>query len=902
MKESLDSNLNKINKENDSSEAKFDIAKENFEEKEKLQIILQDLEKNLDGDLKKEKEKKKEQKEGEEEGKNEESDKKSDIKLHFLEQSKNDNKCYIRGLYSLFVLVLPFFVTINLIGIFQIISVMNALSEVIWRAIWCYLDLEDKDDEEYYEFTHFFSFYYKFSIDEGIEFDLIETMSFLGIIFVKFYGYSIPSVIFGVINIIALALIMNFFSEYTEGFEKYSILQIVYLILCYILLFVGVGSSALLFQQLLIDNYEKYTIFLKEVEVKKKEDRKSQRETDARERGIDLDAIPQAIDGEKNPEEEEEIKEPYFLLICLTSVFGFLGKYLLNILISYKKNSFDEKYDFNVTDTSIPNYNETLREMNIEIFNHDKFLFYFIGAIYVGSIAISILLYKAFKWAVYEGDEEKKQDEDSKKKGIRECNLFGYIIYIKEYDYEYLSLEVDNKKEKIENKIQFINNDNINDDQKVVLIHRDKNTTEIKDDNADNEDLIKDEQEEHLIKNKQSVTEITGGKGKQISIQFQHSSERPKNVAEKTCNCCRNCCESIVLCFKLLSDSFVSCFNEIICNFFCCGKQCCCCCCCCECCSKKEINNREREYDLKNSYFCYCYKSKRHMKWFNRFIRDDTQMKIMPLLMQYIVIQLNTAAFDKIYEENNEEGTNDFNETRNIFEFVMFFIGSIYIFAYSTYSFGNLYDFLSKGKKEEKDKEKNKFGRSTEKLSNEILNGTYGVLIFNGFYSFVLSIFCLYNDIKNNNYFYIPIFINKFYFFTFAHQCTICTEKDDEINYFTVATLLSIYLLIWDRLIDFYKMIPNDVLLYIQIIISTGIILINCYLLFMLFFLIKRCLFTFLYLITFPICGGCWFIPCYINNKLDENESEKCNNEECLNRMFCGGDNLKEIKKRIFAG
>ena len=84
----------------------------------------------------------------------------------------------------------------------------------------------------------------------------------------------------------------------------------------------------------------------KEVEVKKKEARKSQRETDARERGIDLDAIPQAIDGEKNPEEEEEIKEPYFLLICLTSVFGFLGKYLLNILISYKKNSFDEKNKF----------------------------------------------------------------------------------------------------------------------------------------------------------------------------------------------------------------------------------------------------------------------------------------------------------------------------------------------------------------------------------------------------------------------------------------------------------------------------------------------------------------------------------------------------------------------------
>jgi hypothetical protein len=65
---------------------------------------------------------------------------------------------------------------------------------------------------------------------------------------------------------------MNFFSEYSEGFEKYSLFQILYLIIVYILLFVGVGSSALLSQQLLIDHYERYIIFQKEVEKERRKD------------------------------------------------------------------------------------------------------------------------------------------------------------------------------------------------------------------------------------------------------------------------------------------------------------------------------------------------------------------------------------------------------------------------------------------------------------------------------------------------------------------------------------------------------------------------------------------------------------------------------------------------------
>ena len=97
---------------------------------------------------------------------------------------------------TLFYIVLPFLASINLIGIFQIISIMNALFKVLSNEFWSYIGLEDKEDELY----NFYSFYIKESINEGIEFDLIETMSFLGMIFYEFYGYKISSLLFMIPN------------------------------------------------------------------------------------------------------------------------------------------------------------------------------------------------------------------------------------------------------------------------------------------------------------------------------------------------------------------------------------------------------------------------------------------------------------------------------------------------------------------------------------------------------------------------------------------------------------------------------------------------------------------------------------------------------------------------------
>ena len=112
--------------------------------------------------------------------------------------------------------------------------------------------------------------------------------------------------------------------------------------------------------------------------------------------------------------------------------------------------------------------------------------------------------------------------------------------------------------------------------------------------------------------------------GAEEQRQKEIQKEEQKKICKKIGKCIKKFCKILCLYLKLLSDSFKSCFNEILCKFCGCGENChCCCCCeCCKCCDKVS----ENDYELNKGYFCFCYKSKRHVKWFNRFIRNDAQI------------------------------------------------------------------------------------------------------------------------------------------------------------------------------------------------------------------------------------------------------------------------------------
>ena len=100
------------------------------------------------------------------------------------------------------------------------------------------------------------------------------------------------------------------------------------------------------------------------------------------------------------------------------------------------------------------------------------------------------------------------------------------------------------------------------------------------------------------------------------------------------------------------------------------------------------------------------------------------------------------------------------------------------------------------------------------KISNEILNGTYGIAIFNGVYSLIFSAFYLSemsSDFKhlvfedNINIIYIPILMNKFYYFTLNYYCTYTSENYKGFELISTSTLISVFIQIWNLIISLIK-------------------------------------------------------------------------------------------------
>ena len=245
-----------------------------------------------------------------------------------------------------------------------------------------------------------------------------------------------------------------------------------------------------------------------------------------------------------------------------------------------------------------------------------------------------------------------------------------------------------------------------------------------------------------------------------------------------------------------------------------------------KCCNNCLRQVEEEDYELNKRYVFLCYKSERNLKWFDSFIKDKTQIKFMPLLVEFFLLQLNTIVFEIKVDENDEEGFFEFITISNILIFILIIIGVVFLFFGITYLSGILRMYLNK--KLSKDNEQNKKENcrfKCEELSNTILNGTRGIVIFNSFYS-LFAFYCLSKDWDNYYIFYIPVLMNKFYFFVFNNHCTVYTDSEERIDYFSSATLLSIYLFIWSLFIDEIKKLPIKILIYAQIALSFIIIFI----------------------------------------------------------------------------
>ena len=104
-----------------------------------------------------------------------------------------------------------------------------------------------------------FNFYKKLfenSKNQSIDFNVLLMTGVLGNFLLTSTGFRISSLIFMAINCISLLLLLNFNFEVFKN--SYSFLSVLYICICWFLLFIGVGASAILPQQILIDKYRKY--------------------------------------------------------------------------------------------------------------------------------------------------------------------------------------------------------------------------------------------------------------------------------------------------------------------------------------------------------------------------------------------------------------------------------------------------------------------------------------------------------------------------------------------------------------------------------------------------------------------------------------------------------------------
>jgi len=337
---------------------------------------------------------------------------------------KDETNTYI--IYFMFYFIAPLFGIIFLIGIFQIITVLNSLFSLLKESGLAYYNCFIKNDcnitlinntNNVFEFYEYFN---NNSINETISLNLMMVTGFVGELLLKSRGFRQTSFILGLVNFGTLIWLNSFDFKLKNQVEfNYSLSQIIYILICYILLLSGIGGSALLAQQILVNSHSIYKDYVLEQlrkkwnkkinENKEMENKDSINEAEQNERS----SIIGGLEGQKQKRIEDNLKNinknkfDYFFIICLITTCGYFGKYLINyflnkILSHYLGVDYDK-----------------------------KIYFFYIIILYGISVISSIILYTIFICIFRE-----KTIGEEKKDKYRLTQVCGYIIYSQDINKE----------------------------------------------------------------------------------------------------------------------------------------------------------------------------------------------------------------------------------------------------------------------------------------------------------------------------------------------------------------------------------------------------------------------------------------------------------------------------------
>ena len=863
----------------------------------------------------------------------------------------NTKRC---SLMIMFYLISPIFGIITLIGIFESIAITKIMFQVFGNSFSNFFDSLRKAPDEIKKFSiddfnKKYNFYYMFFENvkkESYDFNLMMFFSFLGDLTLNSCNFQISIFIFGLISSFGITDILVFsFLDYDINDNTFPFIKILFLFIIWLILFIGVGASALLSQQIIIDSNTKYNIYLNKLNEETEKKRKQMNEKFIRKKTLKIKSIdndeeihikdneetkndenkdnqPENKEKEENKENKEEKKKnkfDSFFMICLTTMLGYLLKYFINIIIigmNEKKNK--DEYMKMAGCENDDCFNKIIQNKNLSISDNQLFVelqkriykdsynsFLFIVIVYLTCILLSIILYTIFDCIFTTEEEIKKKEEKLKKLGENKGK-----DEIKKDEELIEKIKEDKNKDDIKKEEEIIN-DNKNDEKNKNEDQEKKSNNE----DSDSSDSNNNEEEE------------------QIEVVVE------KKIDYKVCEIC-GCnlyCESITLkdnplgfCKECLLLSFHTCLNcscltcKMICNYF---KRL-------YCCIIYEKDNEDEELDelveMTDDYkknkecFCYCYQTKRIHYWLNKYLTSDVQREIFPYMIEYFILQLMTLGFEKQYLDfgnleksysysniTNESNFSEFfefpffsNQTKNdtkidedtynilnikdLYTFLTF-IGTFIYFFYFTLSFEGIFN----GFKEKKEY-KNKLVK-TMQISNGILDGIHGILIFEGFFALIFSSIYLSNDenqiFKGIYLFLIPVLMNKFYNFTLIFYNISYSEQKKKYELISGSTLTSIYLTILELITSSIRESSDLKSLYITQIVLASIL--PCFLVF--FYVCVICIACIcrpikLSICLFTLCCICNFICCFggfyyweIENQLEDSFLDE--NKDC--RIKC---------------
>ena len=553
------------------------------------------------------------------------------------------------ALIIMYYIISPIFSIINLIGVFESISMIKIIFQVIKNALVNYYIALMNEEEKITKFSinnfneqyNFFNLFLEDTKMETFDFNLMLLSAFLGDILLKSRGFRISISVFAFLNFISIFLLLNFpFHDYEVPYNDYKTFQMLFLILSWLLLFIGVGASALLSQKIIIDSNNKYDDYrdklneesekewekLKEEWGKKKQEREKQKEPEEKFKLIEIKEIKKEKKDRNNNNEENEIKR-------VNSA----------TLSNYDKD--DKNYQIKKTNTNelaFKNISKNIKNVQMIPLNFIK-------------LTSKTLTHKDLQIDINEIEinsnkkiyEQKKNEEEKRKNKFNSffticiTTIIGYFL---KYVFNLIvvgkhEIEKRNKRNSIgcgqdndciekifnnsylvinstENHTKFLK-DEISVDKRsfyyIMIIYAGSVFLSIILYSIFVSIFTKNEKKKNVNGNSYRVCEIFG-----YTI---YSETIVLNINPPCCECCKLVCGT---CQNFINMAIGSLFcwlneeerNDI--NCFCC-------------CSKNNIDFNKKN----NEFFCYCYQAKRRQNWFNKFITSDIQKRIFPYMLEY---------------------------------------------------------------------------------------------------------------------------------------------------------------------------------------------------------------------------------------------------------------------------